>query len=86
MEQKAQAISRPRKAKRIRELRVYRSWCKRCGICVGFCPKEALERDEAGYPRWRDEKACVLCRLCELRCPDFAIEVVGEGGKDEPEQ
>ncbi len=41
---------------------------------------------EAGYPAWRDQKACVLCRLCELRCPDFAIEVLGEGGKDEPEQ
>lgn len=77
---------RPKKFRGSRELRVYKSWCKRCGICVSFCPKEALERDEAGYPRWRDQKACVLCRLCELRCPDFAIEVLGEGGKDEPDK
>lgn len=78
----------PRKRlKGSKQLRVYKSWCKRCGICVGFCPKQALERDEAGYPRWRDQRACVLCRLCELRCPDFAIEVLGEEeGRDEPEQ
>lgn len=87
MEEKARTISRRRRARRSRELRVYRSWCKRCGICVAFCPKMALEKDPAGYPRWKDQKACVLCRLCELRCPDFAIEVLGEGEReDEREQ
>ncbi len=61
-----------------KRLNVYGSWCKRCGICVAFCPKKALERGPQGLPRWRDAKACVACRLCELRCPDFAIEVVEE--------
>jgi len=72
-----------KRSKRVKELRVYKDWCKRCGICVSFCPKEALEKDSRGYPKWREKEACVLCRLCELRCPDFAIEVVEDGGKEE---
>jgi 2-oxoglutarate ferredoxin oxidoreductase subunit delta len=67
-----------------KRLLVYRSWCKRCGICVAFCPKIALERDGQGYPRWSDPGRCVGCRMCELRCPDFAIEVVEEGKGDAP--
>jgi 2-oxoglutarate ferredoxin oxidoreductase subunit delta len=82
------AVSRPRAkggaGEREKRLQVYRSWCKRCGICVAFCPKGALEKDPEGFPRWRDAKACVACRMCELRCPDFAIEVVEEGRTDEP--
>ena len=70
--------------KRERRLQVYHSWCKRCGICWAFCPKQALEQDPQGYPRYRDPKACVGCRMCELRCPDFAIEVVEEERGDAP--
>lgn len=81
-----QGSSGLKRSRRVRELRVYRDWCKRCGICVAFCPKEALEKDPKGYPQWRQKEACVLCRLCELRCPDFAIEVLGEGGKEEDER
>lgn len=84
MEQSVAKTSRSTRPKR-KELRVYRAWCKRCGICVSFCPKEALEKDDKGYPRWKNREACVVCGLCELRCPDFAIEVLGEGGKaDDP--
>jgi 2-oxoglutarate ferredoxin oxidoreductase subunit delta len=76
---RAKAASRDKK-----KLNVYRSWCKRCGLCVAFCPKSALERDPEGFPRWKDPKLCVACRMCELRCPDFAIEVVEEEGLDVP--
>jgi 2-oxoglutarate ferredoxin oxidoreductase subunit delta len=67
-----------RKPKR---LNVYRSWCKKCGICVALCPKKALEADEEGYPRWTESGSCVACRMCELRCPDFAIEVITDDGE-----
>lgn len=55
--------------------RINREWCKGCGICVAFCPTKVLEldeRDKAVAARLAD---CIACRLCELRCPDLAIEV-----------
>lgn len=53
----------------------YPGWCKRCGICVAFCPKEALETDEWGYPHLAHPDKCIRCRMCEKLCPDFAITV-----------
>lgn len=48
--------------------------CKACGICIGLCPKQALEADSTGKPVAGD--SCIGCRLCELRCPDYALRVV----------
>jgi 2-oxoglutarate ferredoxin oxidoreductase subunit delta len=50
-------------------------WCKRCGICSAFCPKNVFETDNSGKPSIKDIDACVLCRMCEKRCPDLAINV-----------
>lgn len=61
--------------KRAREIRVNEAWCKRCGICVAFCPTKVLAADPGGVPRVANLEACTVCLLCELRCPDFAIEV-----------
>ena len=54
---------------------VYRAWCKRCGICVAFCPKQVLEPGPDGAPVAARPGDCIRCHLCELRCPDFAISV-----------
>ena len=61
-------------------IRINYQWCKGCGICVEFCPAKVLEMDQERRVaiRWADE--CNLCRLCELRCPDFAISVLNEKG------
>ncbi|MBW1764895.1 MAG: 4Fe-4S binding protein [Deltaproteobacteria bacterium] len=50
-------------------------WCKGCGICVAFCPKEVLTmgENEKAFVERPDE--CNQCGLCELRCPDIAIEI-----------
>lgn len=53
-------------------------WCKACGICVDLCPKKVLSTNEKGYPEVKDETKCTKCKLCELRCPDFAIEIKEE--------
>jgi 2-oxoglutarate ferredoxin oxidoreductase subunit delta len=53
----------------------YPAWCKRCGNCVAFCPKQALETDEWGYPYMARPEDCISCHLCEKLCPDFAITV-----------
>ena len=49
---------------------------KGCGICVAFCPKQVLELDELGKVYAKSPEACISCGLCELRCPDYAIQVV----------
>ncbi len=55
-------------------------YCKGCEICVMFCPKSVLEIKtfKASVVRIED---CIECMQCELRCPDFAIEVYGSGRK-----
>lgn len=65
--------------KKASEIRVNESWCKHCGICIAFCPTRVLEADPRGVPRVVNLEACTVCLLCELRCPDFAIEVVEAG-------
>lgn len=56
------------------EISINTKWCKGCGICVAFCPKQvlALEKEKASV---KNGEACIACRLCEYRCPDLAIQV-----------
>ncbi len=57
---------------------VYRAWCKGCGICVEFCPKNVLEIDDQNKCAVVRPQDCIKCKLCQLRCPDFAI-IVDDG-------
>jgi 2-oxoglutarate ferredoxin oxidoreductase subunit delta len=61
------------KEERGKAISINKSWCKSCGICKKFCPKNVLEFGEDGKPYVKDPEACISCGLCELRCPDFAI-------------
>ena len=49
--------------------------CKACGVCIELCPDKVFDRDKLGFPVLAREEACRQCLLCELHCPDFAIEV-----------
>ncbi|MFZ2634763.1 MAG: 4Fe-4S binding protein [Rectinemataceae bacterium] len=60
---------------------VRENYCKGCGICVAFCPKQLLVLKNGKVFPERPE-ICIGCRMCEFRCPDFAIEVKVKG--DEP--
>ena len=55
-----------------------RKFCKACGICIAMCPKKVFTRDGDGKPFKANPEACVLCRMCESVCPDFAIRIVEE--------
>jgi len=61
-----------------------RELCTGCGICIKFCPKDVLaESDDLNeynnfYPEVVDLEECIVCRRCELFCPDFAIQVEEE--------
>lgn len=57
------------------DLLINRDWCKGCGICIAFCPKEALFMDEEDKAE-KDLEKCTSCGICETLCPDFAIAVV----------
>ncbi|HNX73262.1 MAG TPA: 4Fe-4S binding protein [Spirochaetales bacterium] len=49
-------------------------YCKGCGICVAFCPKQVLAlKNGKVFPE--RPQLCIGCHMCEYRCPDFAIEV-----------
>ena len=65
-----------------KELILNPAWCKGCGICVAFCPKQALELSGEKV-RKKEGAACSLCGLCELRCPDYAIYLDEREGETE---
>lgn len=52
-------------------------WCKGCGVCTAFCPKDvlALENEKVII---RAEENCVFCGTCESLCPDFAVFIYEE--------
>ncbi len=55
-------------------IHINQKWCKGCGICVAFCPKKVLVL-EKGKAKAENMEDCIACRMCEYRCPDFAIEI-----------
>ena len=63
---------------KLKEHRINRAWCKGCGICVAFCPKQVLELDDQDKAVAARPEDCIACKLCELRCPDLAIDIITE--------
>ena len=52
---------------------IYYEWCKKCGICVAFCPTKCLNKKADGTPIVEFPAKCVHCETCDRLCPDFAI-------------
>ena len=59
-------------------------YCKGCNICIAVCPKNVLERSSAlnkkgvAVPLVARPQDCIKCRICEMNCPEFAIDVIDE--------
>ncbi len=56
------------------QINIIKEWCKSCEICVEVCPRDVLEMKDF-IANVKDLSECTGCMLCELLCPDFAIEV-----------
>lgn len=56
------------------EIKIHKERCKGCEICVVLCPVQVLDMQDFKVHVVDIEK-CTACMQCELRCPDFAIEV-----------
>jgi 2-oxoglutarate ferredoxin oxidoreductase subunit delta len=54
---------------------INREWCKGCRICVEFCPKDALATDKLEKAKLAYPEKCISCGICELLCPDLAIQL-----------
>ncbi len=63
---------------KLKEHRINREWCKGCEICVEFCPKNVLAIDKQGKVVALRPEDCIICKMCEQRCPDLAIEIITE--------
>jgi 2-oxoglutarate ferredoxin oxidoreductase subunit delta len=63
------------KKRKLFNIDIFRGWCKCCGICAAFCPRECIKLDDEGSPYLEDSGRCTGCGWCELHCPDFAISV-----------
>ncbi|MCK5914793.1 MAG: 4Fe-4S binding protein [Deltaproteobacteria bacterium] len=68
-------IPKQANSKEFPQITIFFDWCKSCGICVAFCPKEVLAMDENRKVFTKAPEKCIACHMCELRCPDFAINV-----------
>ena len=54
--------------------------CKGCRLCVGACPKGAIEPltelNKKGYEIIRiDEEKCIGCGQCYTICPDYVFTI-----------
>lgn len=65
---------------RVVEIRVNQYWCKSCGICIEFCPKEVFDEGERNRAYPARPEQCNGCELCERICPDLAITLVRSDG------
>lgn len=53
-------------------------WCKKCGLCIYYCPKKVYDADILGAPIIARPEECIGCMICEHKCPDIAINVEKE--------
>jgi len=62
--------------KRVERIDINPGWCKGCGICIEFCPKDVIDFDENGHAHPFRPERCIACELCERLCPDLAVKLV----------
>lgn len=59
----------------MKKITVNPTWCKRCGICADSCPQKVFDWEKDQLPQPTRTEQCTTCKICEIKCPDFAIQV-----------
>lgn len=63
------------------EIYVDERLCKGCKYCITLCSTKVLKLSDKLGPKGyfstivKNPDDCVICRLCEIICPDFAISI-----------
>ena len=68
-------MKNPNTKKTSPKITINEKWCKKCGICIAFCPKKVFGSDDFGMPIVEKPDECIECMFCVIRCPDFAVDV-----------
>jgi len=73
----AETVITPEKEKRgpRGRVKVFSHWCKGCGLCIAFCPRQVFEPGKDGQPVVAHPERCTACDWCRFHCPDLAITV-----------
>lgn len=77
-DESAVLVSEGKKARRPRprgRVTLFGTWCKGCGICIEFCPRNVFEANGQGRPVVAHPELCTACHWCDTHCPDMAITV-----------
>ena len=62
------------------KLKIDRTSCAQCGVCVDICPNNALELGDDG-PELTHPELCTECGVCEDQCPSHSITVLRQQSK-----
>lgn len=54
---------------------IFGTWCKGCGLCIEFCPRDVFQTNGQGRPVVARPERCTACHWCDTHCPDMAITV-----------
>lgn len=57
------------------EMAINYDWCKGCGICIAFCPKDCFDISSINQPLMTRLLVCTKCMQCVHRCPDYCITI-----------
>lgn len=55
------------------KVRIDKSKCNLCGLCLKFCPTGVFKHEDRGIKV--NDELCIACYGCVILCPNVAISV-----------